>query len=31
MSVIVEQNPALMEVNPPLVRSTDYHDLTEQG
>ena len=30
MSAIVEQNPALMEVNPPLVRSADYHDLTEQ-
>ena len=26
----VTQNPALMEVNPPLVHSADYHDLTEQ-
>jgi len=30
MSVIVEQNPALMEVNPPLVQSPDHHDLTNQ-
>jgi Ni/Fe-hydrogenase subunit HybB-like protein len=30
MSSVVEQHPALMEVNPPLVRSRDYHDLTEQ-
>jgi len=30
MSAIVEQNPALMEVNPPLVQSADYHDLTNQ-
>jgi Ni/Fe-hydrogenase subunit HybB-like protein len=30
MSVIVEQNPALMEVNPPLVQSQDFHDVTEQ-
>ena len=30
MSAIVEQNPALMEVNPPLVQSPDFHDLTEQ-
>ncbi len=26
----VTQNPALMEVNPPLVQSDTYHDLTEQ-
>ncbi|MEQ1884103.1 MAG: NrfD/PsrC family molybdoenzyme membrane anchor subunit [Bryobacteraceae bacterium] len=30
MSLIVEQNPALLEVNPPLVNSPDYHDLTNQ-
>src|SRR5580698_9640159 len=29
MSAVL-QDPALMEVNPPLVRSEDYHDLTEQ-
>ncbi len=27
---VVEQHPALMEVNPPLIRAKDYHDLTEQ-
>jgi Ni/Fe-hydrogenase subunit HybB-like protein len=26
----ITQNPALMEVNPPLVRANDYHDLSEQ-
>ena len=29
MSAVL-QDPQLMEVNPPLVRSEDYHDLTEQ-
>ena len=29
MSAVL-QDPQLMEVNPPLVRSDDYHDLTEQ-
>ncbi len=28
--IAVTQNPQLMEVNPPLVRAKDYHDLTEQ-
>ena len=26
----VIQNPQLMEVNPPLIRAKDYHDLSEQ-
>jgi len=30
MSAVVEQNPALMEVNPPLIQAKDYHDLTQQ-
>ena len=30
MSAVVEQHPALMEVNPPLVQSPDYHSLSEQ-
>ncbi len=30
MSEAVRQHPALMEVNPPLIRAKDYHDLTEQ-
>src|SRR5712691_2104926 len=31
MSVVVEQNPALMEVNPPLLQGVQhYHDLTEK-
>ena len=30
MSHTVEQDPALMEVNPPLIRAKDYHDLSEQ-
>jgi hypothetical protein len=31
MSVVVEQNPALMEVNPPLLPGVQhYHDLTEK-
>ena len=31
MSAIVQQNPALMEVNPPLLPGVrGYHDLTEQ-
>ncbi len=30
MSMVVEQDPALMEVNPPLVQSNSIHDLTEQ-
>ena len=30
MSLVVEQNPALIEVNPPLVRANSHHDLTEQ-
>ncbi|HLH40061.1 MAG TPA: NrfD/PsrC family molybdoenzyme membrane anchor subunit [Bryobacteraceae bacterium] len=28
--VAITQNPQLMEVNPPLVRARDYHDLSEQ-
>jgi hypothetical protein len=28
--VAVTQNPALMEVNPPLVRADSLHDLTDQ-
>jgi molybdopterin-containing oxidoreductase family membrane subunit len=30
MSLVVEQNPALLEVNPPLVQANSYHDVTEQ-
>jgi Ni/Fe-hydrogenase subunit HybB-like protein len=28
--VAITQTPALMEVNPPLIRANDYHDLSEQ-
>lgn len=28
--VAITQSPALMEVNPPLIRAADYHDLSEQ-
>jgi molybdopterin-containing oxidoreductase family membrane subunit len=27
---VVQQNPQLMETNPPLVQSASYHDITEQ-
>jgi len=30
MSLVVEQDPALLEVNPPLVQARSLHDLTEQ-
>src|SRR5665213_2672618 len=30
MSMVVDQNPALMEVNPPLVGANSHHDITEQ-
>jgi len=30
MSMVVEQDPALMEVNPPLVGASSHHEVTEQ-